>query len=210
MTKKSFKINNNGFIQINKNIFANDIEDITKRVENAFNYTENGSNQSVITKDKITQKLLPFYNDMVKSAVSRMWGNNDLKKDLPHNPQKVISNFNKSTDINHFYAIRIHSLLSYLIPRYWDYMQKTIGIAPGRLAYDLYQIPLNSSSTLNYFIFRGAPSKSYYLPNQFLFGGDVHDSNFYAVKHFLIWANNYLLNHSAKEVQSKKINLKLS
>ena len=202
----SYTLTDKKTVHVYTHILDNEIIDVTSKVINAFYYQENKSNDVIIPKDKITQKLLPFYDEMIKNAVNRMWGSNTMGLDLPKNPQKTIKEFKQHTDINHFYALKIHSLLSYLVPKYWAYMQKTTGIAPARLTYDLYQIPLNRSSTLNYYVYRGTNRGSDYVPNQFLFGGDMHDSKFYAVKHFINWANNvFLPKHPAAELKKKGI-----
>lgn len=192
-------------VHIYTHILDNEILDITKDVINAFKYQENKSNDTLISQDKYSKKLVPFYDEMIKNAVNRMWGSNNMKLDLPNHPEKTIKEFNESTDINHFYALKLHSLLAYLVPRYWKHMQKEVGIAPSRLAYDLYQIPLNSSSTVNYFVFRGTHRGSGYVPNQFLFGGDMHDSKFFGIKNFVDWANKFLEKHPIDELKKDGI-----
>ncbi len=198
----SYTIKNKKIVHIYTHILDNEIIDITSKVINAFYHQENHSNELILHDDKITKKLLPFYDEMIKNAVNRMWGSNTMNLDLPKHPQKTIKEFRQHTDINHFYALKIHSLLSYLIPHYWHFMQTSTGIAPSRLAYDLYQIPLNSTSTLNYYVFRGTDRGSDYVPNQFLFGGDMHDSKFYAIRHFIKWANDdFLPKHPVSELK---------
>ena len=200
----SYTLASNGkTIHIYTHILDNEIIDITKRVINAFYHQENQSNDNMIPQTKYTHKLLSFYDGMIKNSVNRMWGSNTMKLDLPHNPKKTMKEFEQGTDINHFYAIKLHSLLSYLIPRYWIYMYKSVGIAANRLSYDFYQIKLNS--TLNYYVFRGTHRGSGYVPNQFLFGGDMHDSKFYGIRHFISWANQYLVKHPVSELKKQGI-----
>ena len=192
-------------VHIYNHILDNEILDITNQVINAFYYHENQSNDTMIDKNGYTKKLLPFYDNIIKNSVNRMWGSNTMKLDLPRNPQKTIKEFKQGTDINHFYALKLRSLLSYLIPHYWAHMQKSVGIATNRLVYDLYQISLDHSNRLNYYVFRGTHRGSGYVPNQFLFGGDMHDSKFYGIRHFITWSNQYLEKHPVEEL--KKIGI---
>ena len=191
--------------RVYSSILNNETVDITERVINAFYYQENKSNQNALPDDKYIKKLLPFYDQMIKNAVNRLYGSNSIRTDLPQHPQKIIKEFNEKSNNNHFYALKISSLLGYLIPKYWIYMQKLCGIASGRLVYDLYQIPLNSSSTLNYFIFRGNDSLSDDRRfNRFLFGGNVHDKQLLGTKHFIKWANQYVSNNSLDKALDKQ------
>ena len=186
-------------------ILDNETVDITQRVINAFYYQENKSNQQALPKDKYIQKLLPFYDQMIENAVNRLYGSNSIRTNLPQHPQKVIKEFNSKSNNNHFYAFKISSLLGYLMPKYWMYMQKLCWIASGRLVYDLYQIPLNSSSTLNYFVFRGNSQLSNKRRfNRFLFGGSVHDQQLLGVKHFIKWANQYVAKFPLNKALKKK------
>lgn len=191
--------------KVYSSILNNETVDITKRVVNAFIYQENKSDPDDLPKDKYIKKLLPFYDQMIRNAVNRLYGSNSIRTNLPQHPQRVVKEFNEKSHNNHFYAFKISSLLGYLMPKYWLYMQKLCGIASGRLVYDLYQIPLNRSSTLNYFVFRGNNSLSDSRRfNRFLFGGSPHDRQLLGIKHFIKWANRYVAKTPLDKALDKK------